>query len=207
MVHQELNLFANLSVANLFITDVPRFRSPLGWIRSNSTEGRGNCSTPSSFPSTRQHPSSYSPRASGSWSKSPRHLRSGADSVFDEPTTSLARPDAERLFEIIAELRRSGISIICISHNLGDVLRLCDSIAVHRDPEVRAVGPKEQFTTDRMITLMIGRKLETTFPPASRGPRVRMRRKFLEASGVSRMALSRTSVSRSAAARCWGSRG
>ena len=34
MVHQELNLFANLSIAeNLFLTDMPRFRSSLSWIR------------------------------------------------------------------------------------------------------------------------------------------------------------------------------
>jgi ribose transport system ATP-binding protein len=84
--------------------------------------------------------------------------------IFDEPTTSLTRPEAERLFELIGRLRGEGVSIIFISHNLGDVLRLCDDIVVLRDGEVQASGPRGEFTIPKMISLMVGRSLETLYP-------------------------------------------
>ena len=61
--------------------------------------------------------------------------------IFDEPTTSLTARETERLFEIIGRLRAQGIAIIYISHILGDVLRLCDEIAVLRDGQVVGAGP------------------------------------------------------------------
>ena len=66
--------------------------------------------------------------------------------IFDEPTTSLTARETERLFEIIGRLRAQGISIIYISHILGDVMRLCDDIAVLRDGEVVGAGRREDFT-------------------------------------------------------------
>ena len=92
--------------------------------------------------------------------------------IFDEPTTSLTARETERLFEIIGRLRAQGISIIYISHILGDVLRLCDDIVVLRDGRVVGEGPRADFTIERLVTLMVGRTIDRLFPerePAS-GP-------------------------------------
>jgi ribose transport system ATP-binding protein len=84
--------------------------------------------------------------------------------VFDEPTTSLSKPEADRLFRIIGRLHAEGVLVIYISHNLGDVLRLCDEIVVLRDGEVQAVRPREEFTIEQMIALMVGRSFQARFP-------------------------------------------
>ena len=84
--------------------------------------------------------------------------------IFDEPTTSLTARETERLFEIIGRLRAQGISIIYISHILGDVLRLCDEIAVLRDGQVVGAGPRDDFTIERLVTLMVGRTIDRLFP-------------------------------------------
>jgi ribose transport system ATP-binding protein len=189
MVHQELNLFANLSIAeNLFLTDMPQLRSPPGWIRWGELHRRTRellqAVQLSLDPATPVESLTPGERQLVEIAKA---LRSRARIVvFDEPTTSLTKPEAERLFKIMAGLRRDGVSIIYISHNLGDVLRLCDWIAVLRDGEVQAVGPKEEFTTERMIALMIGRNLETLFP--AREPRpagADTAERMLEVRGVS----------------------
>jgi ribose transport system ATP-binding protein len=189
MVHQELNLFANLSIAeNLFLTDMPQFRSPPGWIRWGELYRRTRQLLEAvQLPLDPATPVESLTPGERQLVEIVKALRSRARIVvFDEPTTSLSKPEAERLFKIIGGLRRDGVSIIYISHNLGDVLRLCDRIAVLRDGEVQAVGPKAEFTTDRMIALMIGRNLETLFP--ARQPRpagAESAEKVLEVRGVS----------------------
>lgn len=187
LVHQELNLFANLSIAeNLFLTRFPT-RST-GWIdrgelRSRSAELLRLVGLPVD-PGTPVERLSPGQRQLVEIAKAlrdrPRIL------VLDEPTTSLTQPEAEHLFEIIARLRSEGVGVIYISHSLGDVLRLCDSIVVLRDGEVQGVGPKDQFTAARMISLMVGRSLDRLFPARSSTPSTE---KLLEVRGLSQPGL------------------
>ena len=53
--------------------------------------------------------------------------------VFDEPSSSLSRGEAERLFELIERLRGQGVTILYVSHRLPEIYRLCDAITVLRD--------------------------------------------------------------------------
>ncbi|MDA1223292.1 MAG: ATP-binding cassette domain-containing protein, partial [Planctomycetota bacterium] len=46
--------------------------------------------------------------------------------IMDEPTSSLGEDDAERLFRVVDELRRDGVSVLYISHRLGEITRLAD---------------------------------------------------------------------------------
>lgn len=91
--------------------------------------------------------------------------------VMDEPTSSLSQADTQRLFEAIARLRASGISIIYISHFLEEVLEVCDSYTVVRDG--RTVGSGSVAGTDmaRIISLMVGRDLDDMFPSVEHVPR------------------------------------
>src|SRR6185369_7093776 len=53
--------------------------------------------------------------------------------VLDEPTSSLGKEDVERLFAVIAKLRRRGASVIYISHFIEEVQRVADRVTVLRD--------------------------------------------------------------------------
>ena len=53
--------------------------------------------------------------------------------VFDEPTSSLSAPEAERLFALIARLRERGVTCVYVSHRLDELFRLCDAVTVLRD--------------------------------------------------------------------------
>ena len=55
--------------------------------------------------------------------------------IMDEPTSSLSQKETETLFDVVKELRQKGISVIYISHRLGEVIELADRVTVFRDGE------------------------------------------------------------------------
>jgi ribose transport system ATP-binding protein len=173
-IHQELNLFPNLSIAeNLVLPSFPRQRLPrLPLIDRQATRSRARellaVVDLDRAPETLVEDLSPGERQ---LVEIARALTIDARLIiFDEPTTSLTAHETGRLFELIDRLKARGIAMIYISHNLGDVLRLCDEIAVLRDGTLVGSGPVGEFTADRMITLMIGRNLEQLFPDRTAAP-------------------------------------
>jgi ribose transport system ATP-binding protein len=77
--------------------------------------------------------------------------------VLDEPTASLSQAEIELLFGVVRALRESGVSVIYISHHLGEVLSICDTITVLRDGRVRSHGPTRELTLAALVTAMTGR--------------------------------------------------
>ncbi len=84
--------------------------------------------------------------------------------VFDEPTSSLARDDAERLFALIAELQSRGVTILYVSHRMAEIHRLCDEITVLRDGQHVATRPASELDEATLVHLMIGRRVEQYVP-------------------------------------------
>jgi len=90
--------------------------------------------------------------------------------VFDEPTSSLAQKDIERLFQLIDRLRDQGISIIYISHFLEEVKRLASRLTVLRDGSVVGTLPVATASPDEIVSLMVGRDVEDLYPRTPRTP-------------------------------------
>jgi ribose transport system ATP-binding protein len=84
--------------------------------------------------------------------------------VLDEPTSSLARDDVQRLFQTVHRLSSSGLSIIYISHFLEEVRELCDSYLVLRDGRVAGQGTLKDTTESQIVELMVGRSVDELFP-------------------------------------------
>lgn len=172
LVHQELNLFTNLSIAeNIFLAELPRRAAGLWINRRRLYEETRRLLESVDLPlDPRQRVENLSP-GERQLIEIVRGLHAQARLIiFDEPTTSLTQPEAERLFTIIDRLRAQGIAVIYISHTLGDVLRLSDEIVVLRDGALVASGPKPEFTLPRLVSLMVGRELEQVFPSRSAAP-------------------------------------
>jgi len=84
--------------------------------------------------------------------------------LMDEPTAALAETEAERLLELVKELRASGVGIVYISHRLGEIARIADRVTVLRDGTVVATRPMAEVNEGEMIRLMVGRELTAVFP-------------------------------------------
>ena len=79
--------------------------------------------------------------------------------IMDEPTSSLSSRETERLFEVVKDLRSKGVSVIYISHRLGEVKELADRVCVLRDGENAGDLAKEEISHDNLVRLMVGRDL------------------------------------------------
>lgn len=84
--------------------------------------------------------------------------------IFDEPTTSLSRQEAEQLFALIRKFRDQEIAVIYISHQLEDMLRLSDRIAILRDGQLVADQAVSQLDLSNIVRHMIGREMKTYYP-------------------------------------------
>jgi len=84
--------------------------------------------------------------------------------IMDEPTSAITLKEVEKLFKKIRELKARGVSIIYISHKLDEVFQIADEITVFRDGTVVESHPKEELDIEKVITLMVGRKLTNTYP-------------------------------------------
>jgi methyl-galactoside transport system ATP-binding protein len=90
--------------------------------------------------------------------------------IMDEPTSSLTEPEIQKLFEIIARLKREGVGIVYISHKMEEILRISDDVTIMRDGRVVGTFPASELTTDIIIERMVGRDLTQRFPPRENEP-------------------------------------
>jgi ribose transport system ATP-binding protein len=86
--------------------------------------------------------------------------------VLDEPTAFLPRSGAEQLFALIREIVASGASVLFVSHNLDEVLRITDRITVLRDGRLVGTIRTTDATEAQLIEMIIGRRLEALSPDA-----------------------------------------
>jgi ribose transport system ATP-binding protein len=91
--------------------------------------------------------------------------------IMDEPTSSLTLRETERLLEVIGELRAGGVSVIYISHRLGEVKACADRVICLRDGRMVGELPREETAHGTMIRLMIGRDLKALYIPPAAEPR------------------------------------
>ncbi|MGA7342835.1 MAG: sugar ABC transporter ATP-binding protein [Terracidiphilus sp.] len=87
--------------------------------------------------------------------------------ILDEPTSALSATEAESLFDVIADLKRSGVTIVYISHRLHELLHLGDRFTVLRSGRVVGESTRAEVTRQWIVERMSGRAdLQTSMPRA-----------------------------------------
>jgi ribose transport system ATP-binding protein len=112
--------------------------------------------------------------------------------LMDEPTSSLSRADAERLFALIRRLSASGVAVVYISHFLEETREVASAFTVLRDGRSVGAGSLDSVANDELIALMVGRTVSELFPrraPAAPGAPA------LEVAGLSAPGLHHASFS------------
>ncbi|MGE3877357.1 MAG: sugar ABC transporter ATP-binding protein [Parvibaculaceae bacterium] len=172
-VHQELNLFDNLDVAgNVFIGREPRRGGFLNLLDTVELHSRV-------APLLKMLGADFGPDAPvGDLSLAQKQLVEIAKAlsmearlvILDEPTSSLTLTETNRLLTVIADLRKSGVSVIFISHRLHEVEACADRVVVLRDGRKVGELTGKAITHEAMIRLMIGRDLKSLYTPPQRPP-------------------------------------
>ena len=164
MVHQELMFCENLTVAeNLCLGDLPRHG-----VMVDRSAGEVRARTLLAAVGATIDPR----RTMGSLTPAEQQLAQIAAAVgegakvivFDEPTSSLDQHDADRLYELIGELRSRGTTLLYVSHRMPEIFRLCDEITVLRDGRHVSTQSATSLDESTLVQQMIGRGVADYFP-------------------------------------------
>lgn len=79
--------------------------------------------------------------------------------VMDEPTSSLSEKEINSLFRMIVKLKENNIAVVYISHRMEELFQITDRITVLRDGKYIETVNTSETTKDKLISLMVGRKL------------------------------------------------
>ena len=84
--------------------------------------------------------------------------------IMDEPTSALTERETRKLFEIIRMLKSKGVSTIIITHRMEELFEISDTVTVFRDGRYVGMYPIEEITQEKLVSLMVGRKVTNLFP-------------------------------------------
>ena len=169
MIYQELSLAPHLTVAeNILLGVEPVRRGLLDRAAMRDRAARALAEL--------QHPTIQTSRVVGALPIAAQQIVEIARAVavgcrvlvLDEPTSSLARADAEALFTLVSRLRAQGHAIIYITHFIEEALRLADRFTVLRDGVTVGGGPMAAATVPEIVDLMVGRRVEQLYPRGAR---------------------------------------
>ncbi|MBN1835008.1 MAG: sugar ABC transporter ATP-binding protein [Spirochaetales bacterium] len=90
--------------------------------------------------------------------------------IMDEPTSSLTEHEVRQLFGLIGKLKQRGITILYVSHKIEEIFEICDYITVFRDGQHIATVEKTATRPAEVISMMVGRSMDTMFPPRTASP-------------------------------------
>lgn len=80
--------------------------------------------------------------------------------VIDETSTALSHDGREIMYQLIRRFRDSGKAVIFISHDLDEIMEVCDTLTVLRDGNLIRTFTKDEFDENEIRTSMIGRELQ-----------------------------------------------
>ena len=92
--------------------------------------------------------------------------------ILDEPTEHLNSEEVQRLFRRVREVVAAQAAVVYISHRIPEVKSISDRVTVLRDGQVRGTFEANDVSESQIIELVVGRALDTVFPPkgSANGP-------------------------------------
>ncbi|MFE7211619.1 ABC transporter ATP-binding protein [Streptomyces sp. NPDC001698] len=81
--------------------------------------------------------------------------------ILDEPTAVLVPQEVDALFDNLRDLKAEGLSVIFISHKLGEVLSVADDITVIRRGTTVGTAVPAETTSRQLAEMMVGSELPT----------------------------------------------
>ena len=83
--------------------------------------------------------------------------------VVDETTTALSQKGRDIIYSIMTRMKQEGKTVIFISHDLDEIMNVCDRLTVLRDGKIIRTFEKNEFEENAIKTSMIGRELQGNY--------------------------------------------
>jgi ABC-type sugar transport system ATPase subunit len=165
IIHQEFNLFPNLSAAENIFLDRRDFTNRLGrieWARLNAAARELVKSIGADFDVTRevQHLSVHSQQVL----EIAKAISFNADIlIMDEPSAALPENEVQNMFRVVRELKRRGVGIIYVSHRMHEIFQIADRVTVLRDGRKIGTKPIGDTSPPDLIRMMIGKEMDSLY--------------------------------------------
>lgn len=157
IVHQELSVMPNLDISDNIFAGRELTRAALVDRRTEDARSRAAL-TRLGKPMPLAQPASQLSLGCRQIVELARTIAHGSRIlILDEPTSALSITETEALFQVVAELKQSGVTIVYISHRLHELLHLGDYFTVLRSGEVVGVAPRAEVTRSWIVERMSGR--------------------------------------------------
>ena len=169
MVHQELNLFENLSVAeNIFLgRELQRGIRPIN--EAEQERRAAALMARLDQPISPKEPVGNLKVGQQQLVEIAKALAEDADIlILDEPTSALSKTEVEILFRVIRELTRQGVTLIYISHRLEELMAIGDVITILRDGRFQAEAQVSDIDVPWIVREMLGSEPMSNFLPDGR---------------------------------------
>jgi ABC-type sugar transport system ATPase subunit len=165
-IHQEIECFAHLSVAENMLMGEPwprRFWGGVAWGRLHAEAARRltEFGLPIETGRTLEELTAAQKQEvaiAAALAKRARVL------ILDEPTASLSAPEVKRLLDHLQRLRNQGVTILYVSHRLDEIREITDRVVVLRDGALVADHRRRAIDARQLIQDMVGRPLEQVYP-------------------------------------------
>jgi ribose transport system ATP-binding protein len=169
VVHQELSLIADLTVAeNMYLPIQPSGRTGLvakKQVEKSAERHLEQLGITDINPKKMVRLLSLRDRQIVEISKA--LIRKAQILVLDEPTSALGIKDVEWLFGLVVRLSGQGVSIVYISHRMGEIRGICKRLTVLRNGKNVGTCVTGDISDDDVVKMMIGRSISVVFPPKS----------------------------------------
>ncbi len=160
IIYQELNLVPDLSVAaNIFLGREKRNRFGLIDDRAMEAEARRLFETLGAPISPKSRVGDLRIGDQQMVEIAKALAFSASVVIMDEPTSALSDAEVERLFRVINDLRKSGTTVLYISHKMNEVFTLSDSVTVLRDGRFVATARRSDIEPAQVVRWMVGREI------------------------------------------------
>lgn len=165
-IHQELNVLDNLNIAeNVFLGREPTWGGPLNLVNRQRLHAETviylerlglNVSSQTSVADL--------PIAQQQMVEIAKALSLNARIlIMDEPTSSLTLTETDRLLQVCKDLREQGVSIVYISHRLGEIKEIADRVVTLRDGKNAGILQKDEISHERIVKMMVGRDISQLY--------------------------------------------
>ncbi|TDH37632.1 sugar ABC transporter ATP-binding protein [Pseudohoeflea suaedae] len=170
IIHQELALVPQLSIAeNIFLGNERATRGVIDWRMTNRRteellEKVGLSEAPTTLVDSIGVGKQQLVEIAKALSKNVKLL------ILDEPTAALQENDSRKLLDLLLELKAQGVTSILISHKLGEVRYVADTVTVIRDGTTVSTLDAKGLSEDQIVHDMVGRDMTNRFPEHKRTP-------------------------------------
>lgn len=80
--------------------------------------------------------------------------------VMDEPTAAVSNKEVEKIFQLVRDLKRKGVTIVYISHRMDEIFEIADRITVLRDGTNAGTVDAKNIGQEELVKMMVGYSLD-----------------------------------------------